>query len=205
MTGAEILHNLYLFTAIFGVGVTIIDLLGVLGHGHDGGHSGHGAHDCADGTHAHDGSTTDHQGHHVPVLSALYYLRMLVYFSLGFGPLGLMAEATGASMLGALAWALPAGVIAALLGRLVFKFQQRVLDSSVKTEDLFLGNARVIVPISKGNMGKVRINIGQSVAERYALPEDANESFPTDAEVEVVRVTDDCLYVRRASQNSISN
>jgi len=47
-------------------------------------------------------------------------------------------------------------------------------------------------------MGKVRVLIGQIIVERYALAEDAWESFRTDDLVEIVRVTDECVYVRRS-------
>jgi hypothetical protein len=204
------MHGFYLFTAIFGVGVTVIDLIGLLGgtgHGHHGVVSHHSGDDHSGGvghTHAdhsvHEGDAAGytHIGlHHVPLLSVLRYLRIFVYFSLGFGPVGLMAEASGWGLLGSLMWSVPAGIVAALLGLAFFKFQQRDVDSSIQIEDLFLGSARVIIPISRGNMGKVRVHIGQSVAERYALAEDTQDSFPVDAQVQIVRVTDDCVYVRR--------
>jgi hypothetical protein len=207
MTAESFLHLCYIFTAIFGVGVTVVDLLGLLGGGGHGDHSHDSDHssadnsvDCQPGEHlAHH---SDQGGHsNIPLLSILRYLRMIVYFSLGFGPLGLMAEATGAGLIGSLVWALSGGILVALIGRAFFRFQQRDIDSSVRVEDLFLGNARVIVPIRDGNMGKVRVYIGQSVAERYALAEDAGDSFPTDAEVQIVRVTDDCVYVRRLDEH----
>lgn len=214
---ASWLHGVYLFTAIFGVGVTIVDLLGLLGNDHSGAHDtthggdhtdvsftgDHQAGDHQAGTHITDAQHgSEHsplsENHHIPILSALRYLRMIVYFSVGFGPVGLVAEATGASLLVGLIWALVTGITVTFLGRALFRFQQRDIDSSMKVEDLFLGNAKVIVSLTNQRMGKVRIQIGQSVAERYALAEDAGDSFPIDTEVQVVRVTDECVYVRRA-------
>ncbi|MDA1190740.1 MAG: hypothetical protein O3A46_03535, partial [Candidatus Poribacteria bacterium] len=46
-------------------------------------------------------------------------------------------------------------------------------------------------------MGKIRVKIGQSVAERYALAAEPGDAFRTDDTVEIVRVTPDCVYVRR--------
>lgn len=194
----SLLHLFYIFTTVFGVGVTLLDMIGIVGHlASESQTSDHAAHSDTDNSH--DG------GSHITVLSTLYYLRIFVYFSLGFGPLGWMAELTGRSPLSALLWALAGGMASAVVANAVFKFQRKDLDSSIKVEDLFLGKARVIVPITGGSMGKVRIALGQSVTERYAMAEDAHESFPTDTEVEVVRVTDDCVYVRRTGSSSVSD
>ena len=191
------LHGLYLFTAVFGVGVTAVDMLGLLGTGEgDGNSSGEG--DGAGGENA-DGA--DDGGGHVPLLSVLRYVRIGVYFALGFGPLGLVAEATGAGGLSSLFWAAPGGVAAAFLARAFFRFQQQDIDSSIKEDELLLERAHVIVPLSNRDMGKVRVKMGQIVAERYALAEDEWESFRTDEVVEIVRVTDECVYVRRSEGN----
>lgn len=197
---SSLLHLIYIFTTVFGVGVTLLDIIGVVGHLSDS-----AADAAADLDHADDASSHHGDGgSHIPVLSALYYLRIFIYFCLGFGPLGWMAELTGHSALSTLLWAVPGGLVSAAIANAVFKFQRKDLDSSIQVEDLFLGKARVIVPISRGGMGKVRIAFGQSVTERYAMAENAEENLPTDAEVEVVRVTDDCIYVRRASSDQLS-
>lgn len=198
------LHLIYLFTTIFGLGVVILDLFGVFvhtGHGDTNtGHVGHADHDSshdADHGHSHEGSNNNH----IPILSILRYLRMLIYFCAGFGPLGLLAQYTGSSLLGMIAWSILGGIATTSLGIFFFRLQQKDIDSSIRTEDLFLGQAQVIVPISNGNMGKVRILIGQSVAERYALAENSTDSFSKDAIVQVVQVTDECVYVRPTMSN----
>ncbi len=191
MNVASWLHGLYLFTTVFGVGITAVDLLGLLGA--DGG-DGDGVGD-ADGAAA--------AGGHVPVLSVLRYLRMGVYFSLGFGPVGLVAEATGTGVLGGLAWALPGGIVAAWLARAFFRFQQRDVGSSVQEEELLLERARVIVPMSGQDMGKIRLQIGPLVVERYALAEEEWESFRTGDVVEIMRLSDECVYVRRAATGTV--
>lgn len=205
------LHLFYLFATVFGVGVMLLDLLGVFTHSfhfgadsnsqlaEDSSHLDNNADHQTNLEHTH---TTHHDSHpHIPLLSVLRYVRMFVYFCAGFGPMGLLAEFTGSSLFGALAWAMLGGVASTSLGLFFFRLQQKDLDSSVRTEDLFLGKAEVIVPISNGNMGKVRVITGQSVAERYALAENPTDSFSMDTAVDIVRVTDECVYVRPASND----
>jgi hypothetical protein len=69
------LDGLYFFATVFGVGVTAVDMLGILGNG---GHHAHGA----QGDHGHVAHDGVHHGAHVPLLSILRYLRMGVYFAL---------------------------------------------------------------------------------------------------------------------------
>lgn len=178
------LQGIYLFTTIFGIGVTMVDMLGILG-GED--HQVAGDH----GDHGGAGHENAHNGAHAPLLSILHYLRMCVYFSLGFGPLGLIADAVGAGVLGSLAWAVPGGVAAALLAGAFFRFQHRDIDSSVYDEELLFERGRVIVPMSSKTMGKVRVKRGQAVVERYALAEDEGDAFRTGDVVEIVQVEDD--------------
>jgi membrane protein implicated in regulation of membrane protease activity len=185
------LQGLYLFATIVGIGVTAVDMLGILGDGTEHGGGNGGDHDGV----AHEGGP---HGSHAPLVSMVRYLRMAVYFSLGFGPLGLVAQATGSAGMGSLLWAVPGGMAAAWLARAFFRFQQRDLDSTVRDEDLLFERARVIVPLSRTVMGKVRVKLGQAIVERYALAEDDEDSFRTDEVVEIVRVEDDCVYVRRS-------
>lgn len=185
------LHGLYLFTTVFSVGVMAVDMLGLFGAGESDSN--------ADDLSADDASADDTSaGASGPLLSILRYLRIGIYFALGFGPVGLVAEWTGASALGSLVWAAPGGVMSAYLARLFFRFQQRDVDSQVRETELLLERAQVIVPLSNTNMGKVRIKMGQLVLERYALAEDEWETFNTDDQAEIVRVTDECVYIRRA-------
>jgi len=199
------LRGLYWFTTVFGVGVTLIDLLGLFGHlgGHGAGHDS-GGHD---GTHhdsaAHDSASSDH-GSAGTLLSVMRYLRTAVYFSLGFGPVGLFAVAMGRSPLESAFWSVPGGFVAAALARAVFRFQQKDIDSSVRDNDLLFETATVIVSIAGGNMGKVRLRVGQMVVERYALAADPNDTFRPDDLVQIVEVTDACVYVRRPDEPSLS-
>lgn len=205
------LQGLYWFTAILGVGVTVVDLLGLIGAGGqadggqaDGGTGGQpGAED--DGAAAVDaggdsgGSESSVGGESAggaPVLSFLRYVRTVIYFCLGFGPFGIASTAFGSGAAGSLIWALAGGAGTAVLARLFFRLQRKELDSSIAEEELLFEEATVIAPIADGGMGKVRIRLGQSVAERYALAENPEARFPVDARVQVAQVTDRCVYVR---------
>ena len=186
------LTGLFWFATIFGVGVTVIDLLGLIGggSGEDGGDGG----DQGDNG-GEDGSQGEVGG--APVLSFLRWARTLVYFCLGFGPFGLAAGAFGSGAGGRLVWSLAGGAAMAVLARLFFRFQRTRLDSSLQDDELLLEPATVIVAIAAGGMGKVRVHFGQSVAERYARAEQADQEFAVDDRVIVSQVTDQCVYVRR--------
>lgn len=208
------LRGLYWFTTVFGAGVTLVDMLGVLGHsahhGHDGGdHYGDNDGDYGDndggledqGGHAHHDGLGHDGGHDRGVagtlLSALRYVRTGIYFCLGFGPIGLIAVLMGRGSFESVLWAAPGGLLSAVLARAVFRFQLDDVDSSIREDDLLFQTARVTVSVTGGNMGKVRLRVGQIVAERYALAEDAADTFRPDEIVQIVRVTDECVIIRR--------
>ena len=194
------LTGLFWLAAIFGVGVTVVDLFGLLGGGSDD--------SASDGSGGGDGGTEgsgDDQGGAggqdgaggAPVLSMLRLVRTLIYFCLGFGPFGLAAGWFGSGPAGSLIWSLAGGVSMSVLARLFFRFQRTRLDSTLHDDELLMEPGTVIVPIAAGSMGKVRVLFGQSVAERYARAEDQAEEFGAGARVVISRVTEQCVYVRR--------
>ena len=237
----EWLSVIYVAAAVFGAGVTLMDLLGVLGHGvhgaggHDtGGHpvdgegagAGHdaGGHPVDDSLAGggHDGHIAG-AGHELPAghgsshadgtqhssivsqdprlprlnlgLRSLAAARTLVYFCLGLGPIGWIAIARGSTPSASLLWGLPAGVLFAAVGLGLRRLQRSVLDSQVREEELLMEPARVIVPITAGQIGKVRIIFGGRNVERYARARDASQSFPTGASVRIVSLTDEGVVV----------
>ena len=127
------LTGLFWFATIFGVGVTVIDLLGLIGGG--SGEDGSDGGDQGDNG-GEDGSQGEVGG--APVLSFLRWARTLVYFCLGFGPFGLAAGAFGSGFGGRLAWSLAGGAATAVLARLFFRFQRTRLDSSLQDEELLM-------------------------------------------------------------------
>ena len=189
------LTGLFWLTAIFGVGVTLVDLLGLIGGGSDdagasGGDDGGGAGDDQ-------GGGGQDSGAGAPVLSFLRWLRTLVYFCLGFGPFGLAAGAFGSGPVASLIWSLAGGVSMSVLARLFFRFQRTRLDSTLHDEELLMEPGTVIVPIAAGSMGRVRVHFGQSVTDRYARAEDETEEFASGDRVVIARITEQCVYVRR--------
>ena len=181
------LTGLFWLTAIFGVGVTVVDLLGLIGGGTDD----------AGGDQDGGGAASGGGSGGAPVLSFLRWVRTLVYFCLGFGPFGLAAGAFGSGPIASLIWSLAGGVSMSVLARLFFRFQRTRLDSSLHDEELLMEPATVIVPIAVGSMGKVRVHFGQSVAERYARAEDGAEEFASGDRVVIARITEQCVYVRK--------
>lgn len=265
------LLSLYIACAIFGVGVTIIDMLGILGDlfhegdqgddgdaghdgdiGHDGdvghdsdaghdsdiGHDGGVSHDAADhgdmdaGVHGDHGSDAGHDiadhgdmdtgvhgehghGEHHDnehgergsvashehdrersfLLQILSIARGLVHFSVGFGPVGLVALATGRSPTNSLAWSIPVGLVTCIGGRLLRRIQRSELDSQLKEEDLIMEQGVVSVSIKNGQLGKVRIRLEGTYAERFARAKNPQENFPVGSQIRIVDVAEDCVYV----------
>ena len=152
----------------------------------------------------HESGTQDeaaHQdAHHVspgaPILSMIAYLRLLVYFCLGFGPTGWVAMSTGRGALGSLAIATPVGLLAVLIAQAFFRFQRHDTDSQITADDLMTAEATVIVPLDSKTMGKIRARVGMGVVDRYALAADAGASFGKGERVRVTSIVDDTVYVR---------
>lgn len=189
----DLLNGLYVLTAVFGVGVLLIDVMGLLGDGDSDGDID-GAYHNSDGDHG--GSGASHS-----LLSILGKIRMAVYFCFGFGLLGLAAGSMGYGAVGGLAWAIPGGIASALLANAFVRFQQRDVDSSLKEDELLGVKAEVLVTMTNTDMGRIRTRKGQFNVERYALAEEPNSTFSKGDTVEIVRISDDCVYVRAASQH----
>lgn len=143
-----------------------------------------------------DASATSSQQSAAPILSALTYLRLFVYFCLGFGPMGWVAMASGRSPLTSLLLATPVGVVAVFLAQAFFRFQRRDIDSQLTSTDLVGRSATVIVPLDDKTMGKVRIQVGPVVTEQYARAARPGGAFTNGDQVMVTAVTDECIYVR---------
>jgi len=129
------------------------------------------------------------------ILQLLSYMRLLIYFSLGFGPTGWAGILTGRSALASLGLAIPAGLIALWLAQAFFRFQRSDTDSSLRSQDLLQEQATVTIPLTDRTMGRIRIQTGMSVIEHYALAATPNAAYRKGDPVRVVRVTDDCVYV----------
>ena len=230
------LLSVYIACTIFGVGVTVIDMLGVLGDlfhegdtgsDGDGGHSddAYGDHDAADGSdgghESDDGIHFDHHedsGHHGDhqhddhgeqgalvaqddtrkyelLTRLLSTARSAVHFSLGFGPVGVFAIFSGRSEMLSLAWSVPVGITTLVGGRILRRIQRSELDSQITTDDLIMERGKVLVSIGPGQLGKVRIHLESTYADRYARAQDPQKALKPGTPVRVVDVADDCVYV----------
>jgi membrane protein implicated in regulation of membrane protease activity len=212
----DFVRLIFIASTVFSVGVVLLDFFGVLGGHHDGetsgdvtvGHLGgdHTAGDLTGAGHPDAGHATEDQSgpiHHGPdqygagpILSALVYLRLFVYFCLGFGPMGLVALATGRNAFASLLLAIPVGVAAVFLAQAFFRFQRQDTDSQLTSADLVGQTATVIVPLDDRTMGKVRILVGPVVSEQYALAAQPGAAFKSGDQVMISSVTDECVYVR---------
>jgi membrane protein implicated in regulation of membrane protease activity len=131
-----------------------------------------------------------------PVLSLLAYLRLLVYFCLGFGPAGWVVLASGRGALASLAIAVPFGLASLFAARAFFRFQRRDTGAVLPESDVLREQAEVIVPLDGNTMGKVRVRTGMTVTDLYALAADPETKFNSGDRVRIVHVTGDCVYVR---------
>ncbi len=207
---AQIARQIFVAATVFSAGVVMLDLFGVLdSHEGDAGHLEADAAaaldhvgDGGDDVHLSHGDDVDaghdhaHAGHAAPILSVLAYLRLLVYFCLGFGPTGWVSMATGRSPLLSLGLAVPVGLAAVFLAQAFFRFQRRDTDSQIAREELLTAEATVVVPLDHDTMGKVRIKSGLNVTDRFALAAEPGKQFAKGEPVRIVRVTDACVYVR---------
>ena len=217
----DFLNQTYIASTVFSVSVTLLDLMGLIGRGdHDGesshadstadGHETNFAADSSPGTtnlEAHGDADSEapveyidnsmaHSGG-TSILSMLTYLRSLVYFCLGFGPMGLFSLATDVSGIKSLLWSVPTGVGATVLARLFFRFQRSEIDSSLKPQEILFQEATVIVPITHSRIGRVRIQLGMNITERFALAKAPDETFVKNEVVWITEVTDEHVFVER--------
>lgn len=207
------LVGVYIAAAVFGGGITLIDLLGLLGHGGDHGGADHGgsahdagAHHAGPTLHAHEteGRGTaqaslvapDAQPPRAEIgLRVLSAARTLVYFCFGFGPIGWIASAFGAPPASSLLWSIPTGLLFAATGLALRRFQRMTLDSQVRDSDLLMETAEVVVPIEPSRVGKVRFMIGGGYVERFARARDPSVALAKGTRVRVVSSDEDGVVV----------
>ena len=215
---------LYIAATVFGLGVTIADMIGALGsrgesEGDAEGTSEGGETDDSEGADASDtADEADGEGQEAevavahgdrasllahdrkepgtPLLRIMALARSAVYFSLGFGPVGVFATAVqGESALISLAWSAPVGLVVMIGARLVRRVLRQELDSQLKGQDFIMEKGTVIVTIGAGQMGKVRVQVGGTNADRFARAKDPAVSIAVGTVVRVVDVADDCIFV----------
>ncbi len=130
-----------------------------------------------------------------PVLEAIRYLRMFVYFCLGFGLLGLAFLVTGRSAQSSLIFASLAGIGTVMLARVFYRFQPHDTGEELSDDDLLLEQATVLFPLSDKTMGKIRVSMGMEVREVYARSAHDGEKYGRGAVVRIIRIENGCALV----------
>jgi hypothetical protein len=220
----ESLFIIYSALAVFGIGVTIVDLVGVFDHmGSDGAHSDDSDSDAdsaaeADGAHETGFSEDSAEGApaiRTPVLSTGPTLRRPAReprlsprrserFAPGLllpraGPTGLFGLITGLSAGKSLAWSAGAGVFIAVLAKSLRALARRDLDSSLKPEEFLMEKAVVSVTIAPGSMGKVIARRYGTETELYARCRDAGLRIAKGSEVRIIDADEGCYWVEPLS------
>lgn len=200
---------LYIFATVFGLGVIVVDFFMMMsaggddvgGHSHDSGDSD--STEGGDDSDGHHHSAHDHQGsviaHQRPskenvLLKTLGMLRNAVYFSVGFGPTGWLAESVFNERFSFL-WAVGVGIIVAFIAALFSRIRRDKLDSSINDAELLLEKAVVLVSLGPHKMGKVRIAHGGMNIDRYAIAKSEIDEFYVGEEVRVCEVNDEFVTV----------
>lgn len=226
------LKTLYITLTILGVGITLMDLLGIFSSHddgdfdsdagfHDDGGDAHGDIDSGGGHHvdvdsgadghsadSHDGDDSSDSGkvispnqeHHGSWVLRIYsLLRMIIYFSMGFGPMGWMALNQYGSSIRSLLWSVPSGIIVLIGVKILRKIMKKELDSEIKDEELLMENGKVIVSIPAKQIGKVRVFYNGTQQDRYARGEN-DQAVAVGAPVVVIEVNEECIIVREIEE-----
>jgi len=191
---------LVLFTAlsIFGVGVTIVDFLGILDH--TGNDDGAGSDDS--GSIAKQGSNlipnnklTQEKPALLIIAKIMGLLRNAVYFSLGFGPTGLFALFSGIARTSGLVWACAVGAAMMLLARLLKRFIRRDLDSSINSNELLQEKGVLLLPIEDDKISKAIIHQYGRNIEIYVRCKNNKGIIPKGKEISIEDYDNDVYWV----------
>ncbi|MCL2209936.1 MAG: hypothetical protein FWC19_07355 [Treponema sp.] len=199
------LFVLFITLTVFGVGVTIIDFLGVLDHWGDnsGDHfSDHSDSHSADTGSEHGSNLIAENKHSAPdkpsfsiISKIMNLLRNAVYFSLGSGPTGLFAYFNGLSRTSGLIWAFAVGAAMIILARLLKRFIRRDLDSSIKTDELLQEKGVLLLPLEGETISKAMVRQYGREIEVFVRCKDKNSKLPKGKEVIIDEYEDDVYWV----------
>jgi hypothetical protein len=218
---------LYTALSVFGLGVTIIDFLGILNHGDEdsGGDHANGGNDAGDdvgdtgegsnghdddgdgGQSGHDVHDHDHSSYLSPgssgikaVTAVMALLRTAVYFSFGAGPTGLFALFRGLSQGQSLLWAAGVGTGTAFLARSLRKFIRRDLDSSIKPEEFLMEKAVLLLPLGPGTIAKAVVRQYGKETEIYVKCRDSRAAMEKGTEVRIVDFDNELYWIEAANE-----
>ena len=212
------LSTVYTALAIFGIGITAIDFLGVFnqegdsdsasedGSDADAGDvidSGAGSNINQSGDDADDeeGSNLNPQrklskksGFQI-VTRILRTIRTAVYFALGSGPTGLFALYSGLNAGTSLIWSGAAGIASVFIVRMISKLLRKEMDSSIHSSELILGKAVLLTPILPGEMGKAAVQQYGRELYVYVKCKDSSLSLPKGAITSIVEFSDNIYLI----------
>jgi len=188
------LFILFITLTVFGVGVTIIDFLGIMDnsgeHDDDGGEKGSNL------TH-NNKQTGEKPG--IRILSKLMNaLRSAVYFSLGFGPAGLFASFSGLSRTAELIWAFAIGAAMMVLARFIKRLIRRDLDSSIKPDELLQEKGVLLLPLDRGEISKAVVRQYGRETEIFVRCRNSESSIPKGKEIIIEEYDNDIYWVKSA-------
>ena len=193
-----------LFTAltVFGVGVTIIDFLGVFDNTGDNADTA-GDDDASAGI-SRPGSNLVQENKHsgsektgFKIISKIMtFLRNGVYFSLGFGPTGLFAAFSGMSKTSGLIWAVSVGAGIMILARLLRRFIRRDLDSSIKPDDLLQENGVLLLPLEGEEISKAIVRQYGREIEIFVRSRDTNVKLEKGKEIIIEEYDNDVYWIK---------
>lgn len=211
-------YTIYVASAIFGAGMMLIDLTGVLSHIGDDGDgeedfpmdetevnspTAHQGAD-ADGEGGDNTSTSEDEGSvlmYKPgkgkslVLRWIAILKGIVYFALGFGATGWFATNSDYHWSLSLPLSLGMGILTLVIAKLVRRLQRSELNSQISDNQLLMSEAEVLVETGNRKIGKVRIKYEGMNVDRYARALDEQDYFKRGTTVRVMQVADDFVYV----------
>jgi len=206
-----------LFTAltVFGIGVTVVDFLGIMSHFSDTGGDDSSADSMADNG-ADSPAVSDSTkhivfSHHqnkqynekpgIRIISKIMsLLQNTAYFSMGFGPTGLFAHFTGLSRTTGLLWAGGVGIAMLVLARLFRRLVRRELDSSIKPDELLQEKGILLLPLEGDAISKAAVRQFGREMEIYVRSMNKDIKLPKGKEITVVDYDNDVYWVEPAAE-----
>ncbi len=129
-------------------------------------------------------------------VSSLLSFRSLVFFLSFFGLAGIIFNVIGSGSVVTFLTALGLGLIAAVLNAQLFSYLKRTGSSSQRlSRDIEGHSARVILPISGSQKGRIRTDLGGQPTFMVALPFGDSGTFDVGDSVVVVEVNNGTALV----------
>jgi len=201
------LFVLFLTLTVFGVGVTIIDFIGIFDNIGSSGNSS----DAGD-TLANDaGTAVSKPGSNLVsenknsvrekaslkiISKIMSLLRSAVYFSLGFGPTGLFAFFSGLEKTPGLIWAFSAGAAMIILARLLRRLIRKDLDSSITPDDLLQENGELLLPLNGEEISKASVRQYGRETEIFVRCRDANAKLPKGQKIIIDEYDNEIYWIK---------